>query len=144
MHLPRPRLRLWTLPIAVAVAGIGLGSQQMWQRHAYYQRQAAHYASQERRCLAAAEIVLAEGLLGCEFYSPEERPTTARSLRAEAAEHGRTRAIYQRAARFPWLRVPPGTPHDEPIEFPPPAEDAFAIPGTGEDVRDGLSAGEAE
>ena len=85
-----PRFRLRTLLVAVAVAAVVSGVEVMRRRRACYQGRASDHAF--------AAIPYTPGYLG-------DRPD-----QAKAAFHEAMRVKYERAARCPWLPVPPDPP----------------------------------
>lgn len=105
--MPLPRFRIRTLMIAVAVAalfaGAGVG---LLRRRSAFQRRAAVYAR------AANE----EGLVGMYIerryhWGPAEPEKPIIQAHYRRSDHyDALRAKYERAARRPWLPVPPDPP----------------------------------
>ena len=96
MRLPRPTTRrMMELVAAVAVL---LGAVMLKQRSKSYRARAALHAASRQMYLRKAEQT-ASGQAG--------------HYRELASYHERLRQIYERAARRPWLPVPPDPPAPE-------------------------------
>src|SRR5829696_7769946 len=102
MRLARPTTR--RLMVLVAVAALSLFGVRLWVLRVAYQRSAEWHEANEakyRALEAYAARMVARGHVrqGEMAYS-----------RARAERHSMLRRTYERAARFPWLPVPPDTP----------------------------------
>jgi len=117
MRLPRFRLR--TLLVAVAIAGLVCGGEVMRQRRTTFLERAAYHARLEREDLESAahfafwarrlppNEVMHRRLKG----GSEDYHDYALDSSHTAEVNRRLRLKYERAARHPWLPVPPD-PHE--------------------------------
>jgi hypothetical protein len=80
--------------VAVAIVGLACGGEVLRRRRVYYSEQA---------------VVC--GILAVERRSDD--PEVDRHLRQRTAYYYRQRLKYERAARYPWLPVPPDPPKPE-------------------------------
>ncbi len=119
MRLHRLRLRLRTLLIAVAVAAVGVGAVILARRQAAYAQQSAFHAQQEQVAASrkqhwAPEVARLSNLRGGRdsLRADEDRIAAVMTLssRRRIAYHSSLKAKYARAARCPWLSVPPDPP----------------------------------
>jgi hypothetical protein len=114
--LPASRPRLRTLMLLVLLTGVALGADRAWRRRRECLDRAAYHAAEEARLSAEARVLAAEldklspsllsGRCGnpWQYAKAMEGVMTDRATRA--AEHGRWKARYLRAASRPWGPCP--------------------------------------
>lgn len=106
MQLPQMTTRRWML--AVAMAGALTGAERLGRRRAVYRELAREHGAMEHLYLGFAgtdRFPLDPGGDLCYGMTAESK--------AQAEHHRRQRLRYERAARRPWLPVPPDTPEPE-------------------------------
>jgi hypothetical protein len=89
VRLPRMTTRRWMMTVAIVAAGLGL-----YARSEYLEAIAIQHRSRTT------------WVSGAEGFSPEQM----RRVQASVAWHGMLADKYHRAARRPWLPVPPDPP----------------------------------
>jgi peptidoglycan/LPS O-acetylase OafA/YrhL len=104
---PSPRFRLRTLLIAVAVAAMALSGLHLWRLSREYRRRADQYSSEHFiwEGDGAAELEARQRMSPAEWEAYMDR-RYQEILRWR--QH--MQAKYRRAARYPWLSVPPDPP----------------------------------
>ena len=137
MHrvLPLSRFRLRTLMLLVLLAAVALGTERAWHRRQEYLDRAAYHAAEEAKLSAVANALAAE--LAC--YRPllrrpgcgnprryaEALESVMPTVATGAAEHGRLKRRYLRAASRPW-KLGPGREPPSPMSAPFPSTVAAA------------------
>jgi len=107
MRLPRMTTRRWM--IAVAVVGLVLTGLDLERRRSRYRGLAAHY----RTLVAGVQEIEGGPLAGKMFRNPPGKSYAVVESR-DLVQFRRTMAAkYERAARYPWLPVPPDPPPPE-------------------------------
>lgn len=118
MRPPRVRFTVRRMMMAVAVAAVLFAGvielPRLWALRRQYLGFAEKYGYWETRVNGAVGI-----RQEITYYSirlprgPEPSPARLARMKAEAAYYARLRAKYERAARYPWLRVEPDPPLPE-------------------------------
>src|SRR3954469_25325987 len=104
-----PRFRVRTLMIAVAVVAVALGAGRRRQRAPTFLQRAAEFAERETTSWLMVEASCRRNPLPGLIVVHED-PMRHRWW---ALYLGRLRRKYERAARYPWLPVPPDPPPPE-------------------------------
>jgi hypothetical protein len=112
-----PRFRVRTLLILILLAGTGAWGYALWMRAAEYRRLSDVYArfeAQEDREIASrtpsGELIPDPDFPQLpEAFAVPGREILERAKRAKIG-YGRLRQKYDRAARYPWLSLPPDSP----------------------------------
>jgi hypothetical protein len=113
MRLSRFRLR--ALMAAVAVVGVAMGGERMRSRRVFFLQRAKFYAGWEWRTKRSLEVATGTfkgpiNLCGQQWANLlEKAPHYPRKI----DYYTRMRVKYERAARYPWLRIPPDPPEPE-------------------------------
>ena len=102
MPLPRVRFTVRRMMVAVAIAGVLVGGLRMRRLSAVYQALSESNANDEDFYLAALSDRFKLG-----------HPSYERTFRDRLDYHRSMRVKYERAARRPWLPVPPDPPEPE-------------------------------
>lgn len=108
---PALRFRLSTLMLLVLLAGVALGAAQAWRRRREYLDRAAYHAAAQAKLSAEAKALATDltrlrPLLAGSCGNPRRYAQALEGVMADraahAAEHGRLKERYLRAASRPW------------------------------------------
>jgi hypothetical protein len=121
--------------LLVLLAAVALGTERAWRRRQEYLDRAAYHAAKEARLSASAKALadelafyrrlLRQSCLGNPQQDAETRKSLMTTFATRAAEHGRLKRCYLRAASRPWEQGP-GCEPPSPISTPFPSTVATA------------------
>jgi hypothetical protein len=107
MRMPRFRFTVRRMMVAMAVVAVLCGGEVLRRRRAFYLERADLYAKHEDGYLRSVADLTK---LAKEVPALREAASNIRQLAERAAAR---RRCYERAARYPWLAIPPDPPEPE-------------------------------